>query len=230
MKNTKLLRSLIIAFIFAFSSTLLHAQHLHGIRIHAGNHRVLVYMDGRQISLPTTSCFIANLHQGRYAIEVYEAGSHHHGSHMRGRLLYRESVRYKGHGIKDIVVNGRVDDRFPPYSPSSPSCPDRYDPLHVMSSEVFEDFYKTLKHETFLNARLKMLGRTIINTRFTCAQCKRILHLCDFDSERLKYMKMLYPVVVDKQNFYMVMKKLSFNASKNEMERFIKDYHLRHRR
>ena len=36
-----------------------------------GDKFIIVYLDGTQTSLPTPLCFIANLSNGRYAIDVY---------------------------------------------------------------------------------------------------------------------------------------------------------------
>ena len=211
------MRKLLLSILFTCSAwCLLQAQSISGIRVDAGNNLVLVYVNGKQISLPTSSCFIANLHQGRYALEVYDTQAYGPGRPLvRGKLMYRESVYYKGYGIKEIRVSNCV--------------PDRFDQMNVLSPELFDEFYRTLKRETFFRARLKMLERTVIHTRFTCAQCKRILHLCDFDNERLPFMKVLYPAVVDKQNFFTVIRKFDFNANKEEMHRFIKQYHQRYR-
>ena len=48
----------------------LQAQSVNGIRIDGGNTPILVYLGGNQISLPTTTCFIANLNPGHYTVEV----------------------------------------------------------------------------------------------------------------------------------------------------------------
>ena len=226
------MRSLILSICFACSSLVMHGQSVSGIRVDAGNNLVIVYLDGKQISLPTSSCFIANLTNGRYAVEVYDANAYRDGMYnYRGKLVYRESVVYRGRGIKDLVIADYEEgQQMQPSYPENPYYPGDYYPRGVLGPQNFNTFLKTLKDETFESSQLKMLETAVINTRFTSDQCVRILQLCDFDSERIKFMKLLYPSVADKQNFFKVINKLDFDSNKHEMNRFIKDYHKTHRR
>ena len=226
------MRSLILSLCIACSSFILQAQTVNGIRVDAGDNLVIVYLDGKQISLPTSSCFIANLTNGRYAVEVYDANAYRDGKYnYRGKLVYRESVVYRGRGIKDLVIDDYVENQQmqPPY-PENPYYPGDYYPRGIMNPQSFNTFLKTLKDETFESSQLKMLETAVVNTRFTSDQCVRILQLCDFDSERIKFMKLLYPAVADKQNFFKVVNLFDFDSNKHEMNRFIKDYHNTHRR
>ena len=226
------MRNLILSICFACSSLAMHAQSATGIRVDAGDNLVVVYLDGKQISLPTSSCFIANLTNGRYAVEVYDANAYRDGKYnYRGKLVYRESVVYRGRGIKDLIIDDYMENL--PVQPSHPEdsyYPGGYYPRGVMDPQNFNDFLKTLEDATFESSRLKMLETTVINTRFTSDQCVRIIQLCDFESQRLKFMKLLYPVVVDKQNFFKVINLFDFDSNKREMNSFIKDYHKTHRR
>ena len=65
------MRKIIISFCILFAALSLQAQSVNGIRIDGGNTPILVYLGGNQISLPTTTCFIANLNPGHYTVEVY---------------------------------------------------------------------------------------------------------------------------------------------------------------
>ncbi len=226
------MRSLILSICFVCSSLTIYAQSVNGIRVDAGNNLVIVYLDGKQISLPTSSCFIANLTNGRYVVEVYDANAYRDRKYnYRGKLLYRESVVYRGRGIKDLIIDDYAEGQqaLPPY-PDDSYYPGGYYPRGVMDPQNFNTFLKTLKDETFESSQLKMLETAVINTRFTSDQCLRIIQLCNFDSERIKFMKLLYPAVTDKQNFFKVVDKFDFDSNKQEMNRFIKDYHKRHRR
>ena len=226
------MRNLILSLCIACSSFMLQAQTVNGIRVDAGDNLVIVYLDGKQISLPTSSCFIANLTNGRYAVEVYDANAYRDGKYnYRGKLVYRESVVYRGRGVKDLVIDDYVEDhQMQPSHPEDSYYPGGYYPRGIMDPQSFNTFLKTLKDETFESSQLKMLETAVVNTRFTSDQCVRILQLCDFDSERIKFMKLLYPAVADKQNFFKVANLFDFDSNKHEMNRFIKDYHNTHRR
>ena len=65
------MRKIIISFCILFAALSLQAQSVNGIRIDGGNTPILVYLGGNQISLPTTTCFIANLNPGHYTVEVF---------------------------------------------------------------------------------------------------------------------------------------------------------------
>ena len=224
------MRTLILSICFACSSFVMHGQSANGIRLDAGNNLVIVYLDGKQISLPTSSCFIANLTYGRYAVEVYDANAYRGGIYnYRGKLVYRESVVYRGRGVKDLVIDDYMDgQQVQPSHPDDSYYPGGYFPRGIMDPQNFNTFLKTLKDETFESSQLKMLETAVVNTRFTSDQCVRILQLCNFDSERIKFMKVLYPAVTDKQNFFKVVNKFDFDSNKEEMNCFIKDYHKTH--
>ena len=226
------MRSFILSLCIACTTFISQAQSVNGIRVDAGDNLVIVYLDGKQISLPTSSCFIAHLSNGRYAIEVYDANAYREGAYnYRGKLVYRESVIYRGRGIKDLVIDDYMEgQQVLPSHPDDSYYPGGYYPRGVMDPQSFNTFLKTLEDETFESSQLKMLETAVVNTRFTSDQCVRILQLCDFDTERIKFMKLLYPAVTDKQNFFKVVNKFDFDSNKNEMNRFIKDYHKTHRR
>ena len=65
------MRKIIISFCILFAALSLQAQSVNGIRIDGGNTPILVYLGGNQISLPTTTCFIANLNPGRVKRVAY---------------------------------------------------------------------------------------------------------------------------------------------------------------
>ena len=62
------MRKIIISFCILFAALSLQAQSVNGIRIDGGNTPILVYLGGNQISLPTTTCFVANLKSGYYTV------------------------------------------------------------------------------------------------------------------------------------------------------------------
>ncbi len=221
------MRNFLLLIWVACSSWMLQARTVDGIRIDAGDCLVLVYLNGEQVSLPTSSCFIANLSQGNYILEVYEANaSRPYRRHHPRKLLYRQNVRYEGHGIKDILVDVPEHGSFPSYPNGNTPCPDESF-WGGMAPEVFNRFLKDLKEETFFSDQKRMIDSAVITARFTSSQCAKIIEICDFDSERLEVMKKLYPAVVDKQNFIVVLNSLDFDSSKSTMNRFIKEYHKR---
>lgn len=227
----------------ALISMCVQAQPLKGIRIDTDDKKAVVYINRQQVSAPASSCFIANLRPGNYLVEVYRAKGSHHGDYRKSsRLMFRENVFYRGNGILDIDLDDDDDDDRhhhdcrPPYPDyGHPHRPDYDYPHHgshghhcIMPSDVFDDFYRAWKKADFDSDREDMLASALITTLFTSAQCRKILDICDFDSERVKLMKRIYPNISDKQNFFLVIEVLDFSSSKNEINNFIKSYHKKH--
>ena len=113
------MRKIIISFCILFAALSLQAQSVNGIRIDGGNTPILVYLGGNQISLPTTTCFIANLNPGHYTVEVYATRFTRPGERVwKGEKLYKDYVYFDGRGVKEIWVDGR--DNMHPERPDRP--------------------------------------------------------------------------------------------------------------
>lgn len=205
----------------------LHAQSLAGLRIDGGNTSILVYLDGKQVNLPATSCFVAGLAPGYYLLEVYATTYGRAGQRVqRGEQLHSERIYVDGRGMRDVVVQGRSGQAV--YLPH----PDRevYYPgygFRVMDETLFDSFYKEVRRAGFTEERKVLLQTAAVNSAFTSAQCLRLCKLFSFDDDRMEVMKMLYPHVVDKEAFFTVIGTLSFTSNREEMNRFVRNYKRR---
>lgn len=223
------MRKIIISFCILLAALSLKAQSINGIRIDGGSTPILVYLEGNQISLPTTTCFIANLRQGYYTIEVFASRFTRPGERTwTGDRLLKERVFFNGSGVKDIFVNDRNDNDFRPGRPGPsidrPSY-DRYD--RVMSDRLFQKFFDDFKNEPFDKGRMNLLNAALANSDFTSEQCLQIVNFYTFDKERMKIMKLMYPRIVDKQAFFIIINTLTFPSSKEEMNKFVRDFNDR---
>lgn len=224
------MRSILLCICMMFASLTLHAESVSGIRLDAGYNLMVVYVDGKQVNLPTSSCFIANLSPGTYLIEVFDANRYVRSKYnYRGTRLYRRNVRYRGNGVVDIQVDGFEAGGSRPYPDVDTPYPDDYYPHGVMNARVFEEFCQTLKKESFTSNKFKIIETAVVNTRFTSEQCMRIVEYFTFESDQVKLMKKIYPVVVDKESFFKVISTLTYSSSKNDVNNFIKEYHERRR-
>ena len=219
------MRNLLVCIFIACVSFSLQGRTVNGIRISAGDNLVIVYMDGKQISQASTSCFIANLTPGRYLIEVYDATHYRRRPEQRGKRLFRERLYFNGSQIKDIRVKGFNSNHRPPYPSHNYPYPGGYDHSGVMSPDVFEEFYQTIEEASFSSKRLNLVKNAVVNTKFTSAQCVRLLEICSFDSDRVNMAKVLYPSVVDKESFFIVKKVFDFDSNTRKLDEFIKKYH-----
>lgn len=210
------MRQFIITICFLVAAISLQAAPIEGIRIESNGEPVIVFVDGQQICTPTTSCFIANLKAGQYQIEVFSVYfSHPKDRGRKSRLLHKEHFHYHGRGIQDIFVKPQQDHS------------DRHNSRHdrVMDDYSFEDFFRIFKKNNFDSERTKLIETALMTSDFTAEQCKRITKAYSFDSERIKVLQMMYPQVVDKQNFFKAIESLKFQSDKDKMNEFIKRYH-----
>lgn len=221
------MRTLIIILSFLLATITLHAAPIDGIRIESNDRPILVYVDGQQMCLPTTSCFIANLRNGSYRIEVYESRFTGPSERLwKGERLYSQQVSYSGRGVKDIFVESRERPGYdrPGVRPNRPDDDYDYRPSdRVMSRSSFEQFFNLYKNEPFESGRKKLLEAAMVNNDFTTAQCKKLVDFHTFASEKKKMIKLMYPRIVDKENLFLVIETLTFSSDKNEIYEFIKN-------
>lgn len=89
----------------------------------------------------------------------------------------------------------------------------------VMSESEFIEFYNSLKRG-FSSDRLKKIREISL----TSAQCKALVDIFSFTSEKIEAIKVMYPQVVDKRNYYMVIDKLTFSSEKDQVRSYIEQY------
>ena len=220
------MRKIIISFCILFAALSLQAQSVNGIRIDGGNTPILVYLGGNQICLPTTTCFIANLNPGHYTVEVFATRFTRAGERVwKGEKLYKDFVYFDGRGVKEIWVDGR--DNIRPERPGRPEQGEHrpgYGYNRVMNDQLFQTFYKEMKNEPFKDDRMKLLNAALAGSDFTSAQCLQVTKLYTFDDDRMAIMKKMYPRIVDKEAFFMVIATLTFSSNKDEMNKFVQNY------
>ena len=220
------MRKIIISFCILFAALSLQAQSVNGIRIDGGNTPILVYLGGNQISLPTTTCFIANLNPGHYTVEVFATRFTRAGERVwKGEKLDKDLVYFDGRGVTEIWVDGR--DNMRPERPGRPEQGEHrpgYGYNRVMNDQLFQTFYKEMKNEPFKDDRMKLLNAALAGSDFTSAQCLQLTKLYTFDDDRMEIMKIMYPRIVDKEAFFTVINTLTFSSSKEKMKDFIIGY------
>lgn len=224
------MRKIIISFCILFAALSLQAQSINGIRIDGGNTPILVYLGGNQMCLPTNTCFVANLKPGYYTVEVYATRSTRPGERIwKGESLYNKRIYFDGKGVQDIFVEERGSNVRPsrPGSGQGNHRPndDEYD--RVMDDPLFKAFLGNMKKEPFADSRLKILETALVSTSFTTEQCMQLVKLYNFNDEKKKVMKLMYPQIVDKEAFFTVIGTLTFSSDKDEMNDFVRKYNKR---
>jgi len=93
-----------------------------------------------------------------------------------------------------------------------------------MSSSSFRELINNLKNESFSSGKLNILKDAVRGNYFTSEQVVDILSVFDFEKDKLESAKMLYPKVVDKNNFFKVYSVFKFNSDKEELRKWIDDF------
>jgi Domain of unknown function (DUF4476) len=102
---------------------------------------------------------------------------------------------------------------------------DRYDNNgRAMSDYDFNQAKETLRREWFENTRVTTAKQILDRNYFTSRQIKELLLLFTFENNKLDLAKHAYSRTVDKGNYYIVNDAFTFNNSKEELARYIRDY------
>jgi hypothetical protein len=221
------MRKLIISFSLLLVVALsIKAAPIYGIRIESTENPVIIFFDGEQVSVPTMSCFIANLNPGDYRIEVYEVD--YLGSNDRGRkgdLIYDNIIYFSGDEIKDICIESN-------YTALSSSPRKGWDGIYsdrgLMDNNTFSSFFSAVKAAPFKSDKMDLIETAAQTSAFTTKQCKRLVDLNTFDDDKIEMIQLLYPRIVDKQNFFILLESLSFISSKDKINDFIKGYNSKY--
>lgn len=94
----------------------------------------------------------------------------------------------------------------------------------AMSFADFDRFYSNYKNESFESGRARLLEQMKPSTGFSCEQCRKLVELCTFDSEKKNMIKKLFPKIDDKNNFSVLTDMFTFEMDKRELREFAESY------
>lgn len=97
--------------------------------------------------------------------------------------------------------------------------------IQVMNDHEFEVFHNKLKFTVMSDEQLKQVDRMLQRHDVTSDQCVKIVKEISYTPSQVEVMKKLYPYVRDKQNFHKVVNVLFSDIYKDEIRKFIKEYH-----
>ncbi len=210
MKNSFII--LLLSLFIPFNG--LFAQSLNAIRIES-NAPIEVFVDGKKACDVGYSCTIQDLPWGNYLIEVFAVSS------VKGRdiskLIYRESVLYMGIGVKDIFV--RADNVNGGLYPPDYDIP--------IDDRTFAELLTALDNASFDSDKKRLIEMAAANSLFTTGQVRILAETYSFDSEKLWLLKLMYPLIVDRDRAFLLQDILSFSSSKEEFVKFATDFDRR---
>lgn len=101
----------------------------------------------------------------------------------------------------------------------APACDYR-----AMRNDEFARFLNDVKSKIFDSDRTDFIEKATRSTGFTSEQCCRLIKLYSFDDDRTKVLKILYPSVVDKDNFSAAIDGLDFLSNQDTVKNFVRNY------
>jgi hypothetical protein len=204
----------------------------------------VVYVDGRTYQPDDNSIVIDNIRSGNHSIKVYrKANNRNNGRNnnrnQREELLYSSTVYVRPSYHVDIVVNrfgkALVDEKA---INSRDDDWDRDDNWgrdrdrdnnnsynRAMSEYDFNALHQKIKGAWFGSSKMNMAKDAFSrNNYFSTAQVRQILQLFNSESDKLELAKLAYRQTVDQRSFFQLYDVFSFQSSKDELDRYIRDF------
>lgn len=97
--------------------------------------------------------------------------------------------------------------------------------IRLMTDSEFEKFIQKFKFTFMSDDQNKMIDQLLNKHDVTSSQCVSIVNEISYTPDQVEMMKRLYPYVRDKRNFNKVIDILHSNIYKDEIRKFIKEYH-----
>lgn len=194
-----------------------------------------IEVDGKRYSMKNNNITLGFLDQGRHDVKIYRERKRNGFGFGRREIIYDNTVFLKRGFHLDITVNrfGKVlvDERRMDVNDEWYNDEDEYydnggwgnGHSNVMTTREFNDVKDQLRKEWFENNRLNSAKFIIEKNSLTTSQVKELMLLFTFENNRLEIAKSAYRKTVDKQNYLSVNDALTFNSSKEELVRFIRE-------
>ncbi len=93
--------------------------------------------------------------------------------------------------------------------------------IEPMPEDKFQELLNMLQKEAFESGKLEIVRTAAKDNFFTSEQVKRIMETFQFDDYKVKAAKILYPRVVDRENFFVVFSTLTYSSSREELRKWI---------
>lgn len=203
-----------------------------------------IEVDGRKFTMKDNSITLSYLGEGYHQVKITREKTRRgngnafgFGSGKKTEVIYSNSLLLKKGIHLDITVNRfgkvlvdehRIDQDDEWYNEED----DYYDNDNggwnnghgnVMTGREFSDVKDQLRREWFEANRLVSAKVIIDKSNFTAQQVKDLMLIFTFENNRLEVAKYAYRKTVDKQNYYLVNDAFTFNSSKDDLARFIRE-------
>jgi len=198
-----------------------------------------VEVDGRKYEMRDNSIVLSNLSEGNHSVKIFREKKRNGGGFGFGRkqdLVYSTTVFLRRGFHLDITVNrfgkAMVDERRIERNDDwfEDDYNDDYDNggwnsgySNVMKPHEFESVKESVSKEWLESNRLSTTKFIIDKYNFTTLQVRELMMLFAFEKNKLEVAKYAYRKTVDKHNYHQVNEVFSFNSSKDELARFLRE-------
>jgi hypothetical protein len=93
-----------------------------------------------------------------------------------------------------------------------------------MDDHEFRQVLQAIDKEWLETNKLKSATQVVRTNSLTSAQVKQLVLMFSFESNKLELAKQAYANTVDKKNYYILNDAFSFDGSKNELNRYIRNF------
>jgi hypothetical protein len=241
--------TLLVSSIFSLSSFAFRGAQISISSI--SNEKVVADVNGRLYYMDDKGISVQDLQSGFYTIKIYTEkkknnGNKHRDNASKGNdLIYNNRVYLRDGQLFDMRVNrnGNVevrenlndrigrryneDDDFDNNRSRNRDYRDnRYenDYNKAMSFHEFGQVRESLKRIWLERSRVTAARQILDRNYFLSWQIKELLLLFSSENSKLELAKHAYSSTTDKQAFYIVNDVFTFNRSKDELARYIREY------
>jgi hypothetical protein len=229
--STLLLSSLVSLSLLAYDGSRLSVSTV------SNNTEFKIEIDGRKIIMQDNSIVLSNIAEGSHSVRIYKDSRRRgngFGFGKKAEIIYAGSVFVKRGYHTDITVNrfgkvfideSRIDrnggyEQYEEFEEEDGGWNNGYG--NVLSNRDFDLVKEQIRKEWFENNRLVSTKVIIDKSNFTTQQVKELMLLFTFENNRLEVAKYAYRKTVDKQNYYLLNDALTFQSTKDELARFIR--------
>jgi hypothetical protein len=238
--------TLLLSSLFSLSLLAFDGSHL-SISTVNNNMNLKIEVDGQRVRLLGNSITLNNLNEGSHNFRVYRAKRSEHNNNRVDpgyEIIYATSIYLNRAYQVDITINGagkvfmdsyRIDSENECYINDNIDYGNKagddktygtgydYSYRDIMSAGEFRQVSDQIRKEWFDANRMTSVKTIIDKNNFTAKQIKELMCLFTFESNRLEVAKYAYRKTLDKENYYKLNDALTFNSSKDELARFIRE-------
>jgi len=202
----------------------------------ASNKNMSVYVDGRQYNNDENTIVLNDVRSGNHTIKIYQKKKKNNrrddDRNLRNAdLLYSTTVYVKPSYHVDIMVNrfgkALVDER-------AINSRDRWDDdwqnnnnedyNRALSDYDFNLLIQRMKNSWFNKDKVNIAKDALARDYFNTSQVRQLLQLVSFEGDKLELAKLAYRNTVDQRSYYSLYDVFSFQSSKDELDKYIRDY------